>query len=114
MASGLAAEGDFSNNIESVDFASLAGGRVSIRIKMTSPLASPPASFALQSPARIALDFPNVRNNLKESNIKGGQGLLKSIALAQGKDRTRVVLNLAKTVNYNTVLDGSDVIISLV
>lgn len=113
MASGLAAEGDFSNNIESVDFASLAGGRVSIRIKMTSPLASPPASFALQSPARIALDFPNVRNNLKESNIKGGQGLLKSIALAQGKDRTRVVLNLAKTVNYNTVLDGSDVIISL-
>lgn len=113
ITSGLAAEVAFSNNIESVDFATLAGGRVSIRIKMTSPLANPPASFALQSPARIALDFPNTGNKLKENNIKGGQGLLKSIALAQAKDRTRVVLNLAKTVNYNTVLEGSDVIISL-
>jgi type IV pilus assembly protein PilQ len=113
MGSAVAAEGAFSNNIESVDFSSLSGGRVSIRVKLTSALANPPASFALQSPARIALDFPNTGNGLSKSNITGNQGTLKSISLAQAKDRTRMVLNLSKTVAYNTVLEGSDVIITL-
>ncbi len=113
IGSALAAGGTFSNNIESVDFSSLSGGRVSIRVKMTKALANPPASFALQNPARLALDFPNTGNGLKVNNITGNQGVLKSIALAQAKDRTRMVLNLSKTVSYNTVLDGSDVIITL-
>lgn len=107
------AQGAFNNKIESVDFSSLSGGRVSIRVKMTSPLANPPASFALQSPARIAFDFPNTGNGLQKSNITGNQGTLKSISLAQAKDRTRMVLNLSKTVTYNTVLEGSDVVITL-
>ncbi len=113
VGSALAADKAFSNNIESVDFSLLSGGRVSIRVKLTSALANPPASFALQSPARVALDFPNTGNGLKQSNITGNQGVLKSIALAQAKDRTRMVLNLSKTVSYNTVLEGSDVIITL-
>jgi type IV pilus assembly protein PilQ len=113
MGSAVAAGNTFSNNIESVDFSSLSGGRLSIRVKLTSALANPPASFALQSPARVALDFPNTGNGLKENNITGNQGVLKSIALAQAKDRTRMVLNLSKTVSYNTVLEGSDVIITL-
>jgi len=113
MGSAVAAENTFSNNIESVDFSTLSGGRLSIRVKLTSALANPPASFALQNPARVALDFPNTGNGLKENNITGSQGVLKSIALAQAKDRTRMVLNLSKTVSYNTVLEGSDVIITL-
>jgi type IV pilus assembly protein PilQ len=113
IGTAVAAGSAFSNNIESVDFSSLSGGRVSIRVKMTSALANPPASFSLPSPARIALDFPNTGNGLNKNNITGNQGVLKSIALAQAKDRTRMVLNLSKTVSYNTVLEGSDVIITL-
>lgn len=108
-----AEEGAFSNNIESIDFSPLSGGRVSIRIKTTEPLANPPAGFTLKSPARIALDFPGTGNGLNKNNIKSEQGVLKSVTLAQAKDRTRMVLNLAKAVSYNTEVNGNEVIIVL-
>jgi type IV pilus assembly protein PilQ len=102
-----------SNKIENIDFSALSGGRVSIRIQLKEALANPPAGFTLNNPARIALDFPQTANGLAKSNIVGEQGALKSISLAQAKDRTRMVLNLSKNVSYNTVLNGKDVIITL-
>ena len=108
-----AEEGQFANNIENIDFSALSGGRVSIRIKLKEALANPPAGFTLNNPARIALDFPNVGNGLAKSNIVSEQGALKSVSLAQAKDRTRMVLNLSKNVGYNTTLNGKDVIITL-
>ena len=103
----------FANRIESIDFSSLAGGRVSIRIQLKEALVNPPASFTLNNPARIALDFPQTGNGLNRNNIPSAQGALKSVSLAQAKDRTRMVLNLNKTVGYNTVVNGKDVIITL-
>ncbi len=103
----------FSNNIQSIDFSPLSGGRVSIRVKTMEPLSNPPAGFTLKNPARIALDFPGTGNGLNKNSIKGDNGVLKSITLAQAKDRTRMVLNLSKSVGYNTQLEGNDVIITL-
>ena len=102
-----------SNKIENIDFSALSGGRVSIRIQMKDALVNPPAGFTLNNPARIALDFPQTANGLAKSNIVSEQGALKSISLAQAKDRTRMVLNLSRNVSYNTVLNGKDVIITL-
>ncbi|HNU65663.1 MAG TPA: type IV pilus secretin PilQ, partial [Methylotenera sp.] len=62
------------NKIESVDFSTLPGGRVSIRVKTTEPLVNAPAGFTLSDPARIALDFPKVGNGLAKNNITAGQG----------------------------------------
>ncbi len=103
----------YSNKIENIDFSVLSGGRVSIRIQMQEALANPPAGFTLSNPARIALDFPKTANGLAKNNIPSEQGALKSVSLAQAKDRTRMVLNLSKKVGYNTVLSGKDVIITL-
>lgn len=114
--SAVAATNDenlYNNKIENIDFSALSGGRVSIRIQMQEPLANPPAGFTLNSPARIALDFPKTANGLNKNNIANEQGALKSVSFAQAKDRTRVVLNLTKNVGYNTVLNGKDVIITL-
>ncbi len=101
------------NKIESLDFSSLPGGRVAIRIKTTQPLANLPAGFTLNNPARIALDFPKVGNGLAKSNIQADQGALKSVTLAQAKDRTRMVLNLSKNVAYSTTSSGDEVTIIL-
>jgi len=101
------------NKIESVDFSSLPGGKVSVRVKTTQPLANPPAGFTLSNPARIALDFPQVGNGLGKSNIVAEQGSLKSVTLAQGKERTRMVLNLAKNVGYNATVNGNEVTVIL-
>lgn len=108
-----AEESSMTNKIESIDFSPLSGGRVSVRIKTAEPLANPPAGFTLSSPARIALDFPQTANGLNKSNIKSDQGMLKSVTLAQAKDRTRMVLNLSKSVGYNTSLNGNEVVITL-
>ena len=108
-----AEENAFANKIESIDFSALAGGRVSIRVHLNEALANPPASFTLNNPARIALDFPKIGNGLSKNNIPSEQGALKSVSLAQAKDRTRMVLNLSKNVGYNTTLSGKDVIITL-
>jgi type IV pilus assembly protein PilQ len=103
----------FTNKIEKIDFSALSGGRVSIRVQLKEPIANPPAGFTLNNPARIALDFPRVGNGLEKNNIANEQGALKSVSLAQAKDRTRMVLNLSKNVGYNTVVSGNEVIITL-
>ena len=115
LSNSFAADEDslLNNKIEKIDFSALSGGRVSIRIQLKDALANPPAGFTLNNPSRIALDFPQTANGLAKSNIVGEQGALKSISLAQAKDRTRMVLNLSRNVSYNTVLNGKDVIITL-
>ena len=114
-ATAFAAEDNPSlgNKIENIDFSALSGGRVSIRLQMKEALTNPPAGFTLNNPARIALDFPNTANGLNKNSVTSEQGALKSVSLAQAKDRTRVVLNLTKNVGYNTVISGKDVIITL-
>ncbi|HSI37895.1 MAG TPA: type IV pilus secretin PilQ [Methylotenera sp.] len=106
-------QSELANKIESINFSSLPGGRVSIIIKTSQPLTNPPAGFTLNNPARIALDFPKVANGLQKNNIPADQGALKSVTLAQGKERTRLVLNLSKSVGYNTTLSGNEVTVML-
>lgn len=101
------------NKIESVNFSSLPGGRVSISVKTSQPLANPPAGFTLNNPSRIALDFSQIGNGLNKNKITADQGALKSVTLAQGKDRTRMVLNLSKNVGYSTNASGNIVTILL-
>jgi type IV pilus assembly protein PilQ len=100
-------QSNLTNKIESIDFSTLPGGRVNILIKTTQPLTNPPAGFTLNNPSRIALDFPRVANGLNKNNLAVDQGALKSVTLAQGKERTRMVLNLTKNVGYNTTLKGN-------
>ncbi|MBC7787804.1 MAG: type IV pilus secretin PilQ [Methylophilaceae bacterium] len=104
-----AEESTLHNKIENVEFSSLSGGRINIRIQMQEALKNPPAGFTLNNPARIALDFPGVANGLSKNNVLAGQGALKSITLAQAKERTRMVLNLTKSVAYSASINGKDV-----
>ncbi len=104
---------NLSNKIEAIDFSSIPGGKVAIRIKTTQALPNTPAGFTLNNPARIALDFPNVANGMAKTNIPAELGVLKSITLAQAKERTRMVLNLAKNVTYNSSLNSNEVTIIL-
>ena len=53
-----------------------------------------PAGFAIQAPARIALDIPGATNGLGRSTVEINQGNLRSVNVVQAGDRTRLVLNL--------------------
>jgi type IV pilus assembly protein PilQ len=108
MPMAVAAEpAGFNNRIENVEFVNLSGGRVSVNIKTSNPLKNPPASFTLTNPSRITLDFPNTSNGLSKNSLNADFGALKSVSLAQAKDRTRIVLNLSKAVAYTANVNGN-------
>lgn len=100
------------NAIESVSGV-LQGGTEIVRIDMSEPLSVAPTGFAVQSPARIALDFPGVSSKLPRGIIEMNQGNLRSAQVVQGAGRTRVVLNLRQFANYRTALHGKTLLLSL-
>lgn len=99
-------------SIESVS-GSLQGGTEVVRIQLTEPLAAAPAGFVIQSPARIALDFPGVGNALGRSTVDINQGNMRSASVVQAGDRTRVVLNLKQATAYRTQIQGKTLLVVL-
>ena len=98
--------------IESVT-GSIQGGSELVRIQLSEPLAAPPKGFAIQSPARIALDFPGVTNAMGRSAVEVNQGNLRSVNVVQAGDRTRVVLNLKQSAAYTTQIQGKTLLVLL-
>lgn len=113
QSAGAIEEGQDLNKIEKIDFSSLAGGKVSIKVTLSQPMQSAPAGFALSNPPRIALDFPNVINGTHKNSYSVDQGMLRTLSLAQGKGRTRMVLDLSKVSGYTTSLSGKEVSVLL-
>ena len=89
------------------------GGKVVVRITTKEPLKGVPPNFAVANPARIALDFANTVNGLGRSAQEIAQGDLRSMNVVQGADRTRLVLNLRRTVVHETSVDGRTLLITL-
>lgn len=98
--------------IESVTGSVQSGAEV-VRIDLSQPLAALPTGFAIQSPARIALDFPGVANAMGRSTIEINQGNLRSVSVVQAGDRTRVVLNLKTPAAYKAEIQGKSLLVSL-
>jgi type IV pilus assembly protein PilQ len=101
-----------SNAIEGFDVTEQAG-KVIVRITTKEPLRSVPPNFAVASPARIAFDFPNTANALGRASQDIGQGELRSMNVVQGAERTRLVLNLRRSVVHEAALDGRSLVITL-
>jgi type IV pilus assembly protein PilQ len=98
--------------IESVS-GSLQGGNEVVRIDLSEALTALPTGFTIQSPARIALDFPGVANAMGRSTVEINQGNLRSVSVVQAGERTRVVLNLKQSAPYKAEILGKSLIVSL-
>src|SRR5919197_199537 len=100
------------NSIEAFDVTQQ-GGKTLVRITTKEPLATVPPNFAVTNPARIAFDFPNTVNALGRASQDIGQGELRRMNVVQGTDRTRVVLNLRRSLPHETTIEGRNVLITL-
>lgn len=96
--------------IESVS-GSLQGGAEVVRIDLSQALTAMPTSFAIQTPARVALDFPGVTNAVGRSAVEINQGNLRSVSVLQAGDRSRVVINLKQAAGYKTQLQGKSLLV---
>ena len=76
-------------SIQSVS-AATQGGTEIVRIQTNEPIKQVPTGFAIQSPARIALDFAGASNATGRQQIELNQGNLRSANVVEAGDRTRV------------------------
>lgn len=88
------------------------GDALDIIMTFSGP-APEPLSFTIANPARITLDFPDTRNNLRRRSLPVQIGAAQSITTAQARDRTRMVINLSRMVKYQTRIEGDKLIVSL-
>ena len=100
------------NAIQSLTGGMQAGVEV-VRIDTTEALTALPTGFTIQSPARIALDFPGVVNAMGRNSVELNQGNLRSANVVQAGDRTRVVINLKQPAAYQAKLDGKSLLLVL-
>lgn len=112
LSPSVRAEAQPSNAIESVSIAQQ-GNEIALRIDLKEALASPPPGFSVANPAKIALDFQSTANALGKNSQVYNQGDLRSINVVQVGDRTRLVLNLIKSLNYKTRIEGKALYVTL-
>jgi hypothetical protein len=62
IAATLAATAAMAQSAIEAVTGTLQGGAEVVRVELSQPLAAVPTGFAIQSPARIALDFPGTTN----------------------------------------------------
>jgi type IV pilus assembly protein PilQ len=101
------------NAVQSVETTMLPGGKVAVRVKLKNALTATPAGFTVGNPPRIALDLPDTANALGRNTVEANLGPLTSVNVVQAGTRSRLVLNLNKSVEYDAKIDGNLLLISL-
>lgn len=113
VVAGLSPAFTFAQNAIEAVTGSLQGGGEVLRVELSKPLAAVPAGFAIQAPARIALDLPGATNALGRSLVEVNQGNLKSVNVVEAGERSRLVLNLKQPTSYKAEVQGRLLLIML-
>jgi len=101
------------NAVQSVETTTLPGGKVMVRVNLKNALTATPAGFTVGNPPRIALDLPDTGNAMGRNTVEANLGPLSSVNVVQAGTRTRLVLNLSKSVEYEARVDGKSLFIAL-
>jgi type IV pilus assembly protein PilQ len=100
------------NVIESIS-ANQQGSNVIVKVSLKNPVVKPPLGFSVASPARIALDFASTTNATGKAAQDIGLGDVRNVNIVQAGERSRLVFNLARSLNYATTIEGNAVIITI-
>ena len=112
LASPVLAQSVAANSIEAIN-AAPQGTDIAIRIDLKEPLATAPTGFSVAKPAKIAFDFPSTANGLGKNSLVFKEGDLQSVNVVEAAGRTRLVLNLTRSMKYTTRLDGKSLYVVL-
>lgn len=99
-------------SLQSIDAVSLEGGRVLLTLTL-SDTAPEPVVFTVDKPARLSLDLADTRLALPERYRKFNLGLVRTVAVAEARGRSRVVVELAASTPYSTRVEGNKVLVQI-
>lgn len=101
------------NSINGLSVSSSSDGSIVMKIDLLKPLTELPAGFTINSPPRIAFDFPATANGLGKSVQDFTENGLRSANIVQAGNRTRLVVNLDQMLTYDTKIAGNSLMITL-
>jgi len=100
------------NAIEAIS-ANQQGANLIVKIALKNAPDKLPINFAITNPPRIALDFGATINATGKNTLEINQGDLRGVNLVQAGERSRLVFNLKRALNYATAIDGKNVILTI-
>ncbi len=89
-------------NLTDVIYSKLSGDNIQINL-VTDGSVGLPGSFSTDTPARIALDFFGMKEQLPKNLIPIQAGQVDSVVAVETPDRTRVIINLYDTARYEVL-----------
>ncbi len=105
----VAAQG---STLQNVDVSSMPGNQVRLGFRVDGSIPGYD-SFTISDPARIVVDFPEVRNGISQRYRRIGVGMLESMTVSEAQDRTRATIKLSRMVPYNLEQQGDTVYLTL-
>lgn len=112
MLAWIPARAQPGNAIESIT-TNQQGANVIVKIALKNAPEKLPIGFAITNPPRIALDFGATVNASGKTTQEINQGELRSVNVVQAGERSRLVFNLKRSLNYATAIDGNAVILTI-
>jgi type IV pilus assembly protein PilQ len=112
LAQPAAATAAAGNAIESIS-ANQQGANVIVKIALRQAPEKLPIGFAITNPPRIALDFGATVNATGKNTQELNLGDLHSVNVVQAGERSRLVFNLKRSLNYATAIDGNAIILTI-
>ncbi len=100
------------NAIESIT-AHQQGSNVVVNVAMREAPSKLPIGFSITNPTRIALDFGATGNATGKTSQDINLADLSAINVVQAGERTRLVFNLKRALNYAMAIDGKSVIVTI-
>ncbi|MDO8437266.1 MAG: type IV pilus secretin PilQ family protein [Nitrosomonadaceae bacterium] len=102
-------------NIEDISVSAAQGNLTVVKVTMNQPLTAPPVGISLSNSdsARIYFDFLNTSNALGKNILRIDEGGVRSLNIVQVGGRTRLVVNLSRSMNYVAAIEDKVVLITL-
>jgi type IV pilus assembly protein PilQ len=93
--------------VQDIEFSSRPGSKFEVRVEFNEP---PPdfKTYAIEKPARIAVDFPGTTSALEQKRYSLPYGNATKAVVLESGDRTRLVVELIKLVPYETRVEGNN------
>ncbi len=101
-----------SSNITNIEVSSVSADKQIVKVTF-SDAPPTPTSFSVNTPPRIAFDFANTANQTGKNSVQVNGAALRTVNIAEGTGRTRLVFNLQKLAGYETKVEGNSLLITV-
>ena len=97
--------------LNDIRFSSLPGDVTEIELEFDGPAPEQIKGYTIEKPARISLDLMGVKSTLKSKKHIIGSGNARTAMVLATKDRTRLVINMTRLVDYSTSADNRKLVV---